>query len=418
VRYPSRDAASIIVTAGASEAGVRPRRPTLEVRMIEQVQLQNILSFGPGAGVIDLKPLNVFIGPNGSGKSNLIEVIGLLRSAPGELVRPIREGGGVRDWLWKGDHEVPEATIEAVVRCPELSTLLRHRLAFTAAHHRFEVTDERIETHHLVPEHRAPDVYFGYENGRPTLSSAGVERRLERADIHPERSILAQRRDPDSYPEISYLAAAYERVRLYRDWSFGRHALPRLSQGADLPGEFLAEDSSNLALVLSTLRRSAASKRAIVDDLQQLYDGISDYEVIVEGGKAQLYLNERDRMIPATRLSDGTLRLLSMLCVLHHPTPPSLVAIEEPELGLHPDILPRLAELLQEAATRMQLIVTTHSTALVDALSDQPEAVLVAEKTNGSTSFTRLDPDDLKVWLEKYSLGELWTRGEIGGTRW
>lgn len=386
--------------------------------MIEQIQLQNILSFGPDAGVIELANLNVIIGPNGSGKSNLIEIIGLLRASPDKLVVPIREGGGVRDWLWKGNPEPTEATIEAVIRCPGVAKPLRHRLAFTAAGHRFEVTDERIEDPAPRPGHLKPYFYFGYENGRPMLNSAGVERRLERADIHPELSILAQRRDPDSYPELASLAEGYEQIRLYRDWSFGRHVPPRLPQSADLPGDFLAEDSSNLALVLSTLRRSAASKRAISDDLRLLYEGINDYEVILEGGKAQLYLNESDRMIPATRLSDGTLRLLSLLCILHHPNPPSLVAIEEPELGLHPDILPRLAELLQSAATRMQLIVTTHSTALVDALSDQPEAVLVAEKHNGSTTFTRLDPQEMRVWLEKYSLGELWTRGEIGGTRW
>jgi predicted ATPase len=95
-----------------------------------------------------------------------------------------------------------------------------------------------------------------------------------------------------------------------------------------------------------------------------------------------------------------------------------LVCIEEPELGLHPDILPSLADLLKEASGRCQLIVTTHSDVLVDAMTDQPESVLVCEKDEKGTSIKQLNAEQLKPWLEKYRLGELWTRGEIGGTRW
>ena len=123
-------------------------------------------------------------------------------------------------------------------------------------------------------------------------------------------------------------------------------------------------------------------------------------------------------MVPATRLSDGTLRYLCLLAILCHPNPPPLVCIEEPELGLHPDVLPTLAELLKEASERCQLIVTTHSDILVDAMSDRPEAVLVAEKHESGTVLRRLEASKLKPWLEKYRLGALWTRGEIGGTRW
>ena len=132
----------------------------------------------------------------------------------------------------------------------------------------------------------------------------------------------------------------------------------------------------------------------------------------------QVFFQEGQVTIPATRLSDGTLRYLCLLAVLCHPNPPPLVCIEEPELGLHPDVLPTLADLLKEASTRTQLIVTTHSDVLVDAMSDQPDSVLVAEKTAGVTTLTRLDATKLKPWLEKYRLGQLWTRGDIGGTRW
>ena len=95
-----------------------------------------------------------------------------------------------------------------------------------------------------------------------------------------------------------------------------------------------------------------------------------------------------------------------------------MICLEEPELGLHPDIIPTLAELLREAATRTQLIVTTHSTLLVEAFSKEPESVCVCEKIEGSTVIRRLSRGELDVWLEKYSLGTLWASGQIGGNRW
>ena len=106
--------------------------------------------------------------------------------------------------------------------------------------------------------------------------------------------------------------------------------------------------------------------------------------------------------------------LLALLC---DPDPPPLLCIEEPELGLHPDILPRLADLLIEASQRTQIIVTTHSDILVDAMTEIPESVVVCEKKEGKTSMVRLNKEELAVWFDHYRLGQLWTRGEIGGTR-
>ena len=122
--------------------------------------------------------------------------------------------------------------------------------------------------------------------------------------------------------------------------------------------------------------------------------------------------------MPATRLSDGSLRYLCLLAVLCHPNPPPVICIEEPELGLHPDIIPEVAKLLIEASSRSQLFVTTHSDMLVDCLTEVTESVVVCEKYDGATKLQRLDPEELKPWLEEYRLGDMWTRGAIGGNRW
>ena len=172
-------------------------------------------------------------------------------------------------------------------------------------------------------------------------------------------------------------------------------------------------------LFLNRLKsRHPAAKRAILNGLKDLYDGITDFDVSVEGGTVQVFFTEGDWTVPATRLSDGTLRYLCLLAILCDPTPPRLICLEEPELGLHPDLLPKVADLLKAASERTQLIVTTHSDIIVDALSDTPESVVVCSKVDGQTRMERLDPAALAEWLKRYRLGQLWLKGEIGGTRW
>lgn len=387
--------------------------------LIHAIKLTNFLSFGDELQPVSLKPLNVVIGPNGSGKSNLLESINLLRSMPEQLLKPIREGGGVLDWLWKGAKGTPTASLDVVVANPHGPQNLRHVLSFTAVGQRFVIVDEKIENELPVDNsHPEPYFYYRYNDGRPTLNVKDDRRALRQEDVDLEKSILSQRRDPDQYPEITYLAQKFGSVKLYREWSFGRYTIPRLPQKADLPNDILEPDASNLGLVLNRLRGEPATKHRLLKALRVLYEGIDDYDVHVEGGTVQVFFQEGNFTVPATRLSDGTLRYLCLIAILCHPSPPPLVCIEEPELGLHPDVLPTIAELMKEASERSQLIVTTHSDVLVDAMTDQPESVLVAEKTDRGTTLTRLDAEKLRPWLENYRLGQLWTCGEIGGTRW
>ncbi|KAF0117405.1 MAG: SMC domain-containing protein [Rhodospirillaceae bacterium] len=301
---------------------------------------------------------------------------------------------------------------------PKVPAGLRYVLSFTEVGQRFEMLDERIENKKPDAGHDKPYFYYRFKNDHGVLNVKDEERRLQHEDIDPTASILAQRKDPDQYPELTYLGKAFSKIRLYREWSFGRHTISRLPQKADLPNDLLEHDASNLGTVLNRLRREPTVKKRLLDALRALYEGIDDYDVQIEGGTVQVFFHEGRFTVPATRLSDGTLRYLCLLAILCHPNPPPLVCIEEPELGLHPDVLPTLAALLKEAAERTQLIVTTHSDILVDALTDRPEDVLVAEKTVSGTTITRLDTQRLDSWLMKYSLGQLLTRNKIVLTLW
>lgn len=395
--------------------------------MLQSIRLQNFLSYGPEGEEIPLGALNVVIGPNGSGKSNLVEGIALLQSAPSRLDASVREGGGVRDWLWKGAEGIPTATVEALVAtlpAGKRKMPLRYRLDFTESRSRFEITDERIENAQPYDQYDEPVFYYRYENSRPVLNVRYPDdeqrrnRTLRREDVDPARSILAQRQDPDIYPEITRLAETFGDIRIYRDWSMGRFTPPRLPQPADLPNGWLEENGRNLGLVLNRLRRDSDAKNRLLEMFRAVYAEADDFDVMIEGGMVQVFVREGRFNVPATRLSDGTLRYLCLLAILCDPAPPPLVCIDEPEIGLHPDLINHVADALRLAAERTQLVVTTHSTGLVDAFTETPDVVLVCEKEAFRTSIRRLDGEHLQPWLQKYSLGSLWTSGEIGGNRW
>ena len=112
-------------------------------------------------------------------------------------------------------------------------------------------------------------------------------------------------------------------------------------------------------------------------------------------------------------ISDGTMRILCLIAILKSPNPAPLICIDEPEIGLHPEWIKVVGELLEEASTRTQLVVTTHSPELVSKM--KPENVIVCEKEDGASVMERLNEKELATWLEKYTLGELWLSGHFGG---
>ena len=172
-------------------------------------------------------------------------------------------------------------------------------------------------------------------------------------------------------------------------------------------------------MVLNRLKRESVIT-TIEEQLELFYETYESLGVDILANTAQLWIREKGlaNAVPATRLTDGTLRFLALLTILCHPTPPPLVCIEEPELGLHPDVIHQIAKLLIEASQRTQIIVTTHSAELIDHLWEDPESVVVCERyPDTGTEFNRLKKEELESYLERYKLGELWLHGHIGGTR-
>jgi predicted ATPase len=395
-------------------------------KFIHKIKLQNFLSYGSDGEEIELQPLNVLIGPNGSGKSNLIEAFGILRATPTDLPAAFRQGGGINEFLCKGSKDYGTlgagATIQVTVDYQSGLQTLKYQLEFSEMNKRFFLIDEYI--------HSDDFVHYSYndKNLEPVFNFrekdlSGIEKISQETwsknDLKYDQSILSQLKAARKYPEITYLSDNFNKIRIYRTLSIDINSQLRKHQLTDLPQHPLLEDGSNLGLVLNDLNYQIGRRR-IIETLKKFYESAEDIHGQVSGNSIRIFIREEGLIqpIPANRLSDGTLRYLFLMALLLDPTPPPLICIEEPELGLHPDILPTIAELLIEASQRTQLIVTTHSDALVSALSEYPEAVVVCERDNTGTHLRRLKPDKLKDWLENYTLGDLWRMGEIGGNRW
>ncbi len=395
-----------------------PARPGSRLAL-QRLSVQNLLSFDDRGAELEFRPLNVLIGPNAAGKSNLLEIVNLLRSTPRDLSVPLVRGGGFREWKWKGSDGGEFAKIEALVAHPEHTRPgLVHTLLLSAIRDRPYVAFECIEES-ASEAGKPPTWHFMSQEAVPRLRFNGKEVPLIRDyDLH--QSVLSQRRDPDLYPEVTHVGQLYQGFRLYRSWDLGPEAEVRKSQPPDLPSDYLQENLHNLGLVLNRLQLRSDVWDRLTTLTRALYEDAERVSALVDHARVQVWIHEKHLEDPVSsiRLSDGTLRWLCLLAILLHPSPPPLVCIEEPELGLHPDLLPTLADLLREASERMQLIITTHSDALVDSFTDTPESVVVCEKQDGATRFHRLRQKDLRLWLEKYRLGALWTRGQLGGTRW
>jgi len=391
-------------------------------RFIEKLTPQGFLSFGPDAAPIDLQSLNVLIGPNGSGKSNVIELLELLRAAPTDLAGVIRDGGGINEWIWKGNNSRQRASISAVCNIAEAKTALRYKVEVAPIGERLEILDELLEE--CEPRRSSDkDVYFyyRYQDGRPAINTRqvngkAVKRALSRDSLVPSESVLSQRRDPDLYPELTGVASRFSRIATYREWSIGRYAPLRQPQPADLPNDSLLPDARNLGLILNSIEHSDQWQR-LIEYMRRFLPRFRNLTTRIQSGTVQVFLHEEDLRtpIPATRLSDGTIRFIALLAILLKPETAPLICLEEPELGLHPDAIALVAELLSEAAMTTQIVVTTQSDSLVSQLTKNVEAVMVCENVGGRTELRRLQREQLAYWLEKYQLGDIWKIGEIGG---
>lgn len=361
-----------------------------------ELETITVKGFKSIASVENLKlgAINVVIGPNGSGKSNFIGVFSFLNAIrDGRLQDYVIKAGGADKVLHFGSKQTQK---------------LQMRISFQNERNQYAIHLEPTDADELVPSFEV--VYFWDKAKYPQPYSEPIER------IGKEAGISAQK----STRIASYVRDHLDRWRLYH--FHDTSSTSPMKKTADVnDNRYLRSDGSNLAAFLYYLReKHEASYSLIRRTVQRVAPFFDDFQLEpqkLNPDKIRLEWRHKgsDAYFDAPSLSDGTLRFIALATLLLQPESyrPSVILVDEPELGLHPYAITLLASLIKQASASMQVIISTQSPLLLDHF--QPEDVLVADRVDGCTQFTRLDPAKLDSWLQDYSLGQLWEKNELGG---
>jgi predicted ATPase len=362
--------------------------------MLKNIKIKNFKSIKDQD--ITLKNLNVLIGQNGAGKSNFISLFKFLeRLAEQQLFDYIFSSGGINNFLFNGF---------------ESSSFIEVYLEFgfnePLSYYKFNIKSSG-EDYKLSESLGANDLDL--------LTKAlflDITNNKNESDLKKSESSLAR---------ISYSYLRNFKIFHFHDTS--ENAALKLPQEIDDVYSFKNE-AENLAPLLLFLRNSDFyTYNKIVEVTRLVYPIFNDFELQespVAKGKIVLRWSEKGtgNIFSVKQISDGTLRFICLATLLLQPKGsnlvPETIIMDEPELGLHPFAIHVLSELLKKASIDRQIILATQSVTLINHFT--PEDLLIAERDeSGATIFKHKNSEELKEWLEDYTLGELWESNFFGG---
>jgi predicted ATPase len=367
---------------------MRQRLESITLRGFKTIR--ELKDFAPGA-------LTVLIGPNGAGKSNFISFFRMLSWAlapPGNLQDYLGRQGGAGGVL----HDGPERTrdVEAHLKVATDAGLNEYyfRLAY-AGGDTLIFTDEKYRFSSTAYETQARWSTLGAGHREAAL--------IDRADGNERtaRTILSLLR----------------KIAIYQFHNTSNTA--RIRQKWDMEDDrWLKEDGANLApFLLGLSARRPEYYRRIVETVRLVLPFFAEFDLGLQYGSVLLRWRERgsDQIFHAGQAADGMLRILALIALLQQPPEdlPDVLILDEPELGLHPFAIEIICDLLRAVSKTIQVIVATQSVSLIDRF--EPNDVVVVDREQRESKFTRQNADQLKSWLDGYSISELWEKNVIGG---
>jgi len=390
---------------------------------IQQLQIRDYRSFHD----LNWQPgkLNLLVGPNGSGKSNLLRILEVISNVgKGMLGAALKESSGIVPLLW--DHRAPslywklriDPVDPARDRVQDALTL-ECELRSIPGTSSYEIVTDSLGNWVKFDKGLEKSPYWIYQRDlrRAMVYDQQAKNLVCFDDPDPNESLLAQISDPRTNPIPTHTRRFIEGWRVYHDVHVERGSAMR-SPATTQYVKLVEPDGSNLVSVLHTLYTSDREFKRQIDEGMQAGFGDQFEELVFQPAAAQqiqLAVQWRSSKTPhaAQDLSDGTLRFLFLLTIFASREPATLIAIDEPEIGLHPSMLPIVAEYAAEAAERTQVVMTSHSPEFLDALSGVRPQVTLLHWEDGRTHLFALTQDTLNTWLNRYRLGELFTSGEL-----
>ena len=343
----------------------------------------------------ELRNLNVLIGANGAGKSNFIDFFRMLRGMADEAFQQfVLAAGGGDGFLFQG---------------PKVTREISSRIVFGPNAYEFTLTPTADGTLQIANESSE----YTLKDAKKALGSGLKESNLKK--YKDDQSYFSQ--GNPSFTQYVYRSVSSWTVYHFHDTS--ALAPMRRDQSAKDTERF-NPDASNLAAFLAAIQvNKPKTYRLILESIRLIAPYLDDFlfRPQIKGSNEQIRLewNQKGSDFPyqPNQLSDGTIRFICLATALLQPDPPSTIIIDEPELGLHPHALAILAGMIQSAATRTQVIISTQSPTLLDYFD--PEDIVVVNREKGASTFQRLDCKSLEAWREEYSIGELWQKNVFSG---
>lgn len=334
----------------------------------------------------ELGNLNVLVGANGAGKSNFIELFRIISA----MMRP----GGLREYV--------EGTADSYFfGGPKRTSQIEVRLEFGPNGYDFD----------LAP---TSDGFLMIQNEKRRYLPRGESG----AKNFPGGTFDAQL--PTEAGSSEAAKCTYNAIKSWQIYHFhdtGKYAGMR--RFCDMNhNERLDADAKNIAAFLYRLSKANEKEYNRIKDAIRLVVPFFEDFVFIPNQDENIRLNWRQKglndypMRPA-QFSDGAIRFICLATALLQPQPPSTIIIDEPELGLHPEAIQILGEMISSAAKKTQVIVATQSPLLIDQFSLKD--LIVARRQDGASILERLKEEDYAAWLEDYSVGELWTKNVFEG---
>lgn len=400
--------------------------------MIVSIKLNNFFSFNNCT--VDLSPNeNILVGINGVGKSNLLKAIKLLKEGVSgigfkELI--IQNWGGF-DAIFNYSNN-SDSTISLEYEL-DYKVIKKYGFNFTE-NVLYNISIKKvpstsnfyIEEKIFQPKEnqRSPWIYLEISNGAGVALTKENQYKktalVKYFDLDPQSSALFKDiTDPDRYFALSTIRKAIADIVVYDYFDTTPSSKIRKPVIPTTENKLLS-NGSNLPQVLNTLNINDKNNfrliKKLLKDINAAYSNFDFYNI---GGNIELMLEEQNlnKSIHVTNISDGTLRFLCLLSILYNEKRGSLICIDEPEVGLHPDMILTIANSIKHASVTSQIFIATHSENLLNNF--KLENVRVFEKNEkNSTCVNSFTESDFEDWYESFSVGKMWRLGDIGGNRY
>jgi len=365
---------------------------------IDRIHIKNFKSIRD-SGDIAIQPINVLIGPNGVGKTNFIQFFKLLNSIYKQRLKFYVAENGYEDRILYFGRKYSRFLEGSIVFKPETGN-----------------TNNRYDFR-LVPQTQGSGFYFEQDSGGYNLFCNGYNENWDYLSLGGEGKTESELGNHGS-PRADYLRNHFEDFKVFHfhDTSSGS-PLKQANKTRDY--NYLKEDGSNLAAFLFRIQHTHPQHFQIIEHtIRSIAPFFEQFDLKPDAMNPEtIFLNwlekGSDDYFNAHNLSDGTLRFIALTTLLLQPEVPKTIIIDEPELGLHPFAIQKLGALIKSTSVKSQIIISTQSVNLVDQFTAND--IIVVERRDRQTIFTRQNEDNLKDWLDEYSLGELWEKNVLGG---